>query len=105
MKKDLKYGASYIGDNSKSNRVIKKRNGDVVKFDPTKIKNAIMKANKKLEQRWDRLNIQEIEEIVELVTQVFDNACHKYNRSKNLFRMRLNKSLFAETITNFRKSI
>ena len=84
MKKDLKYGASYIGDNSKSNRVIKKRNGDVVKFDSEKIKNAIMKANKKLEQRWDRLNIQEIEEIVELVTQVFDNACHKYNRSKNI---------------------
>lgn len=80
MKKDLTYGASYVKD-ANSNRLITKRNGELVHFNPEKIKNAIQKANNKMQHRWDRLTSQEIEDIVELVTQVYDRARNQYKKN------------------------
>lgn len=79
MKKDLTYGASYVKD-ANSDRMITKRNGELVRFNPEKIKNAIQKANNKMKRRWDRLTIQEIDDIVELITQVYDRACAQYKK-------------------------
>lgn len=79
MKKDLTYGASYVKD-ANSDRMITKRNGELVRFNPEKIKNAIQKANNKMKHRWDRLTIQEIDDIVELITQVYDRACAQYKK-------------------------
>lgn len=82
--KDLSYGASYQND-EKLKKVIKKRNGDIVTFDPNKIKNAITKANNKMEHGYDRITVQEIEDIVTFVTEIFDRACTKYNKTHNNF--------------------
>ena len=60
MKKDLTYGASYVKD-ANSDKMITKRNGELVRFNPEKIKNAIQKANNKMKHRWDRLTHQEIQ--------------------------------------------
>lgn len=79
MKKDLTYGASYVKD-ANSDRLITKRNGELVHFNPEKIKNAIQKANNKMQHRWDRLTSQEIEDIVELITQVYDRARNQYKK-------------------------
>ena len=82
--KDLSYGATYQND-EKLKKVIKKRNGDIVTFDPNKIKNAITKANNKMEHGYDRITVQEIEDIVTFVTEIFDRACTKYNKTHNNF--------------------
>ena len=79
MKKDLTYGASYVKD-ANSDKMITKRNGELVRFNPEKIKNAIQKANNKMQHRWDRLTHQEIDDIVELITQVYDRACDHYKK-------------------------
>ena len=79
MKKDLTYGASYVKD-ANSDKMITKRNGELVRFNPEKIKNAIQKANNKMQHRWDRLTHQEIDDIVELITQVYDRACNQYKK-------------------------
>lgn len=79
MKKDLTYGASYVKD-ANSDKMITKRNGELVRFNPEKIKNAIQKANNKMKHRWDRLTHQEIDDIVELITQVYDRACDQYKK-------------------------
>ena len=71
--KDLAYGASYVNDEKLKN-VIQKRNGDIVSFDKEKIKNAISKANAKMIHRADKLSIQELDDIVSFIVQVYEKA-------------------------------
>lgn len=71
--KDLSYGATYQND-EKLKKVIQKRNGDIVTFDPDKIKNAITKANNKMKHRNDKLSINELEEIVSFIVQIYEKT-------------------------------
>lgn len=71
--KDLAYGASYMNDEKLKN-VIQKRNGDIVSFDESKIKNAITKANNKMVHRNDKLTIQELDDIVAFIVQIYEKA-------------------------------
>ena len=71
--KDLSYGASYVND-EKLKKVIQKRNGEIVSFDKDKIKNAISKANAKMIHRNDKLTIQELDDIVSFIVQVYEKA-------------------------------
>ena len=71
--KDLSYGASYMND-EKLKKVIQKRNGEIVSFDKDKIKNAISKANAKMIHRNDKLTIQELDDIVSFIVQVYEKA-------------------------------
>lgn len=71
--KDLAYGASYVNDEKLKN-VIQKRNGDIVSFDKEKIKNAITKANNKMKHRNDKLTIQELDDIVAFIVQIYEKA-------------------------------